>query len=90
MALQDIHLDLSSNNVFGKSKYSCNSLCLYIVDSSALNFDIFFTMLSALRGLEEHKKLEAALDDIKKEMKRSNTGKENYETLKEENEQIMR
>lgn len=43
-----------------------------------------------MRGLEEHKKLEAALDDIKKELKVSNASKDNYETLKEENEQIMR
>lgn len=45
---------------------------------------------SALRGLEEHKKLEAALDDMKVELKMSNASKENYNTLKEENELILK
>ena len=47
-------------------------------------------MFSALRGLEEHKKLEAALDDIKKEIERSSASNKNYEILKEEAEQTMR
>ena len=64
-------------------KYLCNSLFLYITVQHRILTNIF-TMFSALRELEEHKKLEAALDDIKKEMNRSNDSKENYETLKEE------
>ena len=47
-------------------------------------------MYSAIRGLEEHRKLEAALDDLKSELKTSNASKETYKTLKEENELIMR
>ena len=49
-----------------------------------------FKLFSAIQGLEEHKKLEAALNDIKTELKVSGTSKEDYKTLKEENELIMK
>ena len=55
-----------------------------------MNSDLHLSKFSALRGLEEHRKLEAALNDMKAELKTTSTSKENYETLKEENELIMR
>ena len=55
-----------------------------------MNSDLQLSKFSALRGLEEHRKLEAAFNDMKTELKTSSASKENYETLKEENELIMR
>ena len=55
-----------------------------------MNSDLQLSKFSALRGLEEHRKLEAAFNDMKTELKTSSASKEYYETLKEENELIMR
>ena len=58
-----------------------------------MNSELHFSKLfSVLRGLEEHRKLEATLNNMKAELKTSSAGasKENYDTLKEENELIMK
>jgi len=44
----------------------------------------------ALESLQEQKRLEAALDGIKSELGISNTSKENFKTLMEENEMILK
>jgi len=51
---------------------------------------LYSLLCRALESLQEQKRLEASLDGIKSQLGISNTSKENFKTLMEENEMILK